>query len=76
MTTNHNDLFADAARDVLADQCTPQVVRAIEEGGRTAEATTDLWEQLEATGLADALLSEDAGGAGLGLGQVFGVLEQ
>jgi acyl-CoA dehydrogenase len=35
-----------------------------------------LWEQLEATGLADALLSEDAGGAGLGLGQVFGVLEQ
>lgn len=76
MTTNNNDMFADAARDVLADQCTPQVVRAIEEGGRTAEATTDLWEQLEATGLADALLSEDAGGAGLGLGQVFGVLEQ
>lgn len=76
MTTNHNDLFADAARDVLADQCTPHVVRAIEEGGRTAEATTALWDQLEATGLADALLSEDAGGAGLGLGQVFGVLEQ
>ena len=76
MTTNNNDMFADAARDVLADQCTPHVVRAIEEGGRTAEATTALWEQLEATGLADALLSEDAGGAGLGLGQVFGVLEQ
>jgi len=76
MTTNHNDLFADAARDVLADQCTPHVVRAIEEGGRTAEATTALWGQLEATGLADALLSEDDGGAGLGLGQVFGVLEQ
>ncbi len=72
----NNDLFADAARDVLADQCTPHVVRAIEEGGRTAEATTALWEQLEATGLADALLSEDDGGAGLGLGQVFGVLEQ
>lgn len=76
MTTNHNDLFADAARDVLADQCTPHVVRAIEEGGRTAGATTALWAQLEATGLADALLSEDDGGAGLGLGQVFGVLEQ
>ena len=43
MTTNNNDMFADAARDVLADQCTPHVVRAIEEGGRTAEATTDLW---------------------------------
>ena len=71
-----NDLFADAARDVLADQCTPAVVRAIEKGGRTAQATTALWEQLEATGLADALLSEDDGGAGLGLTQVFGVLEQ
>ena len=29
MTTNNNDMFADAARDVLADQCTPQVVRAM-----------------------------------------------
>ena len=76
MTTNNNDMFADAARDVLADQCTPQVVRAIESGGRGAAATTALWQQLEATGLADALLSEDDGGAGLGLGQVFGVLEQ
>ena len=36
-----NDLFADAARDVLADQCTPAVVRAIEKGGRTAQATTN-----------------------------------
>lgn len=76
MSTNDNDMFADAARDVLADQCTPAVVRAIEAGGRTAGAATALWEQLEATGLADALLSEDDGGAGLGLGQVFGVLEQ
>lgn len=76
MTTNNNDMFADAARDVLADQCTPQVVRAIEAGGRSAAATTALWEQLEATGLADALLSEDDGGAGLALSQVFGVLEQ
>lgn len=71
-----NDLFADAARDVLADQCTPHAVRAIEAGGRTAGATAALWAQLEATGLADALLSEDDGGAGLGLGQVFGLLEQ
>jgi acyl-CoA dehydrogenase len=71
-----NDLFADAARQVLADQCTPQVVRAIESGGRAAPATQQLWAQLEATGLADALLPEDDGGAGLGLTQVFGVLEQ
>ncbi len=74
--THNNDLFADAARDVLADQCTPHVVRAIESGGRGAPATEALWGPLEATGLADALLSEHNGGAGLGLGQVFGVLEQ
>lgn len=71
-----NDLFADAARQVLADQCTTQVVRAIESGGRAAPAAQQLWAQLEATGLADALLPEDDGGAGLGLTQVFGVLEQ
>ena len=68
-----NDLYADAARQVLADHCTPQAVRDIEAGG---DAAGRLWQQLEDTGLADALLSEDAGGAGLGLGQVFGVLEQ
>lgn len=71
-----DDLFADAARQVLADQCTPAVVRAIEAGGRHAPEAAALWEQLEATGLADALLSEDEGGAGLGLAQAFGVLEQ
>lgn len=76
MSMNDNDLFADAARDVLADQCTPAVVRAIEHGGRTAPATAALWEQLESTGLADAMLSEDDGGAGLGLAAAFGVLEQ
>ena len=76
MTTNNNDMFADAARNVLADHCTPAVVRAIESGGRGAPAGGALWDQLEATGLADALLSEEDGGAGLGLSQVFGVLEQ
>jgi acyl-CoA dehydrogenase len=76
MSMNDNDLFADAARDVLAGQCTPAVVRAIEAGGRAAQAAQSLWEQLEAVGLADALLPQADGGAGLDLGQVFGVLEQ
>lgn len=71
-----NDLFADAARQVLADRCTPAAVRAIEAGGRTAPAATALWQQLEATGLADALLPEELGGAHLTLAQAFGVLEQ
>ncbi len=73
---NDNDLFADAAREVLADQCTPQVVRAIEAQGNAAPETAALWSQLEATGLADAMLSEEQGGAGLGLSAVFGLLEQ
>lgn len=68
-----NDLYADAARQVLADHCTPQAVRDIEEGGDSARG---LWQQLEAAGLADALLGEDDGGSGLNLDQVFGVLEQ
>lgn len=70
---NDNDLYAEAARGVLADHCTPQAVRDIEAGGPAAGR---LWAQLEAAGLADALVSEDAGGSGLGLGQVYGVLEQ
>lgn len=76
MQMNDNDLFADAAREVLAGQCTPAVVRVIEAGGRTTAAAQALWAQLEATGLADALLPEVDGGAGLNLGQAFGVLEQ
>jgi len=71
-----NDLFADAARQVLASQCMPAVVRAIEAGGRTAPEAAALWAQLEATGLADALLPEALGGADLALAQAFGVLEQ
>lgn len=73
---NDNDMFTDAARDVLVDQCTPAVVRAIEKNDGNSDSTIALWQQLEATGLADALLSEDDGGAGLGLSQVFGILEQ
>ncbi|WP_353233742.1 acyl-CoA dehydrogenase family protein [Diaphorobacter ruginosibacter] len=76
MSSNNDDMFADAARQVLADQCTPHVVRAIETGGNAAAQTQALWNQLEETGLADAMLSEERGGAGLGLGDVFGVLEQ
>ncbi|MGB3433345.1 acyl-CoA dehydrogenase family protein [Achromobacter sp.] len=68
-----NDLYADAARQVLADHCTPQAVRDIEAGGESARR---LWQQLEAAGLADALLGEDDGGSGLSLDQMFGVLEQ
>ena len=71
-----NDLFADAARQLLVGECTPAVVRAIEAGGLGAPQAEALWAQIEAAGLADALLDEAEGGAGLGLSQLFGVLEQ
>ncbi|WP_050874804.1 acyl-CoA dehydrogenase [Comamonas testosteroni] len=73
---SNNDLFADAARKVLADCCTPQVIREIESAGSRPAAVARLWRQLEETGLADALLAEEEGGAGLGLCEIFGVLEQ
>ncbi|HYP85916.1 acyl-CoA dehydrogenase [Variovorax sp.] len=66
-----DDLFADAARQLLRDQCTPQVVRAIEAGG----SSQALWDYLEQGGFADALVPEDDGGVGLALAQVFGLWE-
>ena len=67
-----DDLFSDAVDQLLSAQCPPQVVRAIEAGG----AHAPLWQQLEDAGFADALVPEAAGGAGLGLADVQGVLMQ
>ena len=63
-------LFSDALRDLLADQCTPQVVRAIE----SQPNERPLWDALESSGFADAMLSESLGGAGLGLSEAFHLL--
>lgn len=64
-----DDLFADAARQLLQGECTPARVRAIEAGG----SPRALWDALEQAGFADALVPEDAGGAGLALAQLFDV---
>lgn len=66
-----DDLFTDAARQWLADHSTPAVVRAIEAG----QSPAALWQQLEDSGFADALVPESAGGAGLGLAEAFPVME-
>lgn len=66
-----DDLFSDAARQLLTDQCTPQQVRAIESGG----SPQAMWSFIEDAGFADALVPEAQDGAGLSLAQVFGVLE-
>ena len=66
-----DDLFANAVRQLLVDQCTTQVVRQIE-AGQSAEP---LWQFIENAGFADALVSEDGGGAGLTLPELYPVLE-
>jgi acyl-CoA dehydrogenase len=48
---------------LIADVCTPAAIRAIEEGG---EAQT-MWSAFAESGFLDALVAEDAGGAGLSL---------
>jgi len=66
-----DDLFSDAVKALLTDHCTPAVVRAIEAGQPRAA----LWQQLEASGFADALVPESAGGSGLSLTEMYPVLE-
>lgn len=64
------DLFTDAAERLFSSQATPKLVRAAEAG----DYCKDLWTEIHQAGFADALVPEDKGGAGLGLGDVFGVL--
>ena len=63
-------MFAEAIEDILRDQCTPSVVRAIEAGGSPAA----LWEALAGAGFLDLLAPEESGGAALPLEELFPVL--
>jgi acyl-CoA dehydrogenase len=63
-------MFADAIEDILRDQCTPAVVRAIEAGGTPSA----LWHSLESAGFLELLSPEDRGGAELALPELFPVL--
>jgi acyl-CoA dehydrogenase len=63
--------FAIALNELLADQCTPAVVRQIE----NEPGDRRLWAQLTETGFADALLPEESGGAALPLEQAFDLFE-
>lgn len=65
-----DDLFSDALRQLLDDQCTPAVVRQIEASGDGAA----LWEHLDNSGFADALVAEAQGGSGLSLREAQGVM--
>ncbi|MGO4392446.1 acyl-CoA dehydrogenase family protein [Variovorax sp. M-6] len=63
-------MFAEAIEDILRDQCTPAVVRAIEAGGSPAA----LWNSVESAGFLALLAPEAEGGAELPLAELFPVL--
>jgi acyl-CoA dehydrogenase len=65
-----DDLFSDALRQLLDDQCPPAVVRQIEASGDGAA----LWAHLDSSGFADALVAEAQGGSGLSLREAQGVM--
>ncbi|MBE0550050.1 MAG: acyl-CoA dehydrogenase, partial [Rubrivivax sp.] len=69
--TMDDDLFSAPYERLLAEQCTPDVVRRIEGGASTAA----LWRHIEGSGFLDALVPEAAGGAGLTLAQARPLLE-
>ncbi len=66
-----DNMFTDALGQLLAEQCTPAVVRQIE-AGQSADA---LWSQIAESGFADALVPEAADGAGLVLKDAFALWE-
>src|SRR5690625_4682049 len=65
------DILVDALSAVLAACCTPDVVRQAEQTGDV----TALWQRIQESGFADAMLAEDDGGAGLALQQAYPLLE-
>jgi acyl-CoA dehydrogenase len=66
-----DNLFTNALRQLLKDQCTPHLIREIESG----TSPKHLWQQLQESGFADALLSEAQGGADLKLIDAFPLME-
>jgi alkylation response protein AidB-like acyl-CoA dehydrogenase len=56
--------FADAVRDLLAAQCTPDRVRAVWDGD--APYLADVWDKLAAMGVVGSTAPESAGGLGFG----------
>lgn len=68
-----DDMLTASAQTVLAELCTPQFVRGVE-AAHDRRAGRELWRQLEALGLLDALVPQAQGGADLPLAEAAGVL--
>ena len=73
LTQAQQDLGA-LAREILADQCTPQRLREIEAGDIRFDPV--LWAALARAGVLSAALPESAGGDGLGLLEQCAVLAE
>lgn len=69
-----DSLFADAAQRLFAQTCTPDVIRRAERDENGHAAVAAAWQACEAAGFADALVPEDAGGAGLALADALPVV--
>lgn len=61
--------FIEPFARLMDELVTPAAVRAVERGGDI----TSLWASVEDSGYLDALVSEEAGGAGLDMGVVHGL---
>lgn len=62
-----DSLFGDAARRLLAETFSPEVLDAAERGEPPGQA----WQAVEESGFLDALVSEPSGGAGLRLSDIL-----
>lgn len=63
-------MFVEAIEAILQDRFAPAAIRAIEAGADAMPA----WRALADAGFLELLASEDAGGAGLGLSDLFPIL--
>ena len=63
-------MFAEAIDNILKDQCTPAVVRAIQAG----ESPAALWDAIASAGFLEILSAEADGGADLSPTELFPVL--
>jgi acyl-CoA dehydrogenase len=63
-------MFVEAIEEILRDQCTPAVVRAIEAG----QSPAALWSAVADAGFLELLTAEVDGGAGLSLAELFPIL--
>ena len=68
-----DSMLADSVEDFLRGQCTSERVRRIERMEHGAAAA--LWQELQESGFADALVPADHDGAGLGLADAYAVAQ-